>query len=162
MPIDILGERVDAFELRPATAADAETLVMFTLNEARDAEQRTLSRSDVERGVGAAFATPPKARYWVVESAGTVVASVSVVTEWSNFRGGDYWWIQSLYIVPGHRGAGMVDMMLLSLARLAREAGALDLRLYARDANARAVRAYQRVGFRPAPYHILTMTLEQS
>ena len=131
----------------------------FTLNEARDAEQRTLSRGDVERGVAAAFATPPKARYWVVESAGTVVASVSVVTEWSNFRGGDYWWIQSLYILPEHRGKGLVDMILQHLATEAKASGAIDLRLYGYNTNARALRAYERFGFRQAPYLILTKSL---
>ena len=52
-----------------------------------------------------AFAAPPKARYWVVEEEEhNSWRSTSIVTEWSNFRGGDYWWIQSLYIVPEHRG----------------------------------------------------------
>ena len=76
-------------------------LVDFTHAEACDAERRA---PGLGRRAGAAsrgaFAPPPKARYWVVEAAGGVVASASIVTEWSNFRGGDYWWIQSLYIRP--------------------------------------------------------------
>lgn len=159
MSIEFRDERVEAFAMRPATEADAETLVAFTLSEAYDAERRTLNPVEVRRGVAGAFATPPKARYWVVESGGAIVASTSIVTEWSNFRGGDYWWIQSLYIVPEHRGSGMVDVILRGLVHEAQAAGALDLRLYGFNTNARALRAYQRFGFRDAPYLILTKSL---
>lgn len=147
------------YAIRPATPEDADILVAYTLSEALDAERRTLSRTDVQRGVAGGFTTPPKARYWVVESAGSIVASTSVVTEWSNFRGGDYWWIQSLYIVPEHRGKGLVDELLRFLVNEAKAGGALDIRLYGYNTNARALRAYQRFGFREAPYLILTKSL---
>jgi ribosomal protein S18 acetylase RimI-like enzyme len=147
------------YSIRPATPDDADLLVAFTLGEALDAERRTLNRAEVQRGVAGAFATPPKARYWVAEANGAVVASTSIVTEWSNFRGGDYWWIQSLYIVPEHRGSGLVDQMLRHLVQEAKAAGALDLRLYGFNTNARALRAYERSGFRQAPYLILTKSL---
>jgi ribosomal protein S18 acetylase RimI-like enzyme len=147
------------YVIRPATPEDADILVAYTLSEALDAERRTLSRSDVQRGVAGGFATPPKARYWVAESAGSIVASTSIVTEWSNFRGGDYWWIQSLYIAPEHRGKGLVDVLLRFLVDEAKAGGALDLRLYGYNTNARALRAYQRFGFREAPYLILTKSL---
>ena len=147
------------YVIRPGIEADLDALVAFTLSEALDSERRTLNASDVRRGVAAAFATPPKARYWVVEAQGRLVASTSIVTEWSNFRGGDYWWIQSLYIVPVHRGRGLVDTMLQHLADEAAGAGALDLRLYGYDSNARALGAYRRCGFREAPYLILTKPL---
>jgi ribosomal protein S18 acetylase RimI-like enzyme len=148
-----------SYVIRPAAPADSETLVAFTLSEALDSERRTLNRGEVQRGVAGAFDTPPKARYWVVESGGQIVAAASIVTEWSNFRGGDYWWIQSLYIVPEHRGRGLVDTILQHLVAEAKAGRALDLRLYGYNTNARALRAYQRFGFREAPYLILTKSL---
>ena len=147
------------YVIRPAMPADSDTLVAFTLSEALDAERRTLIRTDVQRGVAGAFDTPPRSRYWVVESRGSIVACASIVTEWSNFRGGDFWWIQSLYIVPEHRGRGLVDTILQHLVQEAKAARALDLRLYGYNTNARALRAYQRFGFREAPYLILTKPL---
>lgn len=150
---------VQSCTIRLAVPGDAPTLVAFTLQEAYDAERRTLPRAGVERGVAGAFEVPPRARYWVVESGGAIVASTSVVTEWSNFRGGDYWWVQSLYIVPEHRGTGLVDHLLAHVAQEAAAAGALDLRLYGHDANTRALRAYERAGFRRAPYVILARAL---
>ena len=149
----------DSYAIRPATVEDSDLLVSFTLSEALDSERRALIRAEVQRGVAGAFATPPKARYWVVESGGRVVASASVVTEWSNFRGGDYWWIQSLYILPEHRGRGLVDVILRHLVGEAKAGGAIDLRLYGYNTNARALRAYERFGFKQAPYLILTKSL---
>lgn len=145
--------------IRPATPADGDTLVVFTMSEALDAERRNLNRAEVQRGVAGAFDSPPKARYWVVEMGGQVVACASIVTEWSNFRGGDYWWIQSLYILPEHRGHGLVDTILQHLVSEAKAGRAIDLRLYGYNTNARALRAYQRFGFREAPYLILTKSL---
>lgn len=159
MPVGFREEQVAPWSIRDATPADTHTLVAFTLSEAFDAERRTLDRTEVARGVAGAFLAPPKARYWVAERDGRAVGSTSIVTEWSNFRGGDYWWIQSLYIVPEARGAGLVDAMLARLTSEAQQAGALDLRLYGFNTNARALAAYQRCRFREAPYLILTKSL---
>ncbi|MGD9903589.1 MAG: N-acetyltransferase family protein [Vicinamibacterales bacterium] len=148
------------YAIRPATAADIDTLVSFTLAEARDAERRTLDVEGARRGVLGAFDTPPRAAYWVAQTAaGRVVGCMSVVTEWSNFLGGNYWWVQSLYILPEHRGQGLVDQMLAHLSAQATAAGALDLRLYGYNTNERALRAYQRCGFELSPYIMLTKPL---
>ena len=91
--------------------------------------------------------------------AGRVVGSTSIVTEWSNFLGGEYWWVQSLYILPEHRGHGLADQLLAHLSAQAVAAGALDLRLYGYNTNERALRAYQRCGFTLSPYIMLTKPL---
>jgi GNAT superfamily N-acetyltransferase len=148
--------------IRPAVPGDIAALEAFTHAEAMDAERRGLDPADVRRGVAGAFETPPRARYWVAATSdGRLLASTSIVTEWSNFRGGDYWWIQSLYIVPEHRGQGLVDRLLQHLNDEARAAGALDLRLYGFNANERALRAYQRCGFTVAPYIVMTKPLRR-
>lgn len=148
------------FTIRRAGLEDLETLVGFTLREARETEGEELDPGRVQRGVRAAFEDDPPSTYWVAESeAGRVVGSISVVTEWSNFRGGSYWWIQSLYVVPEHRGTGLVDRLLDFVAGKAREADALDLRLYVLESNPRAIAAYRRIGFESAPYTIMKRDL---
>ena len=145
------------YTLRAAEIADIDVLVGFTLREAQEAEGEALNPEAARRGVAAAFEDPALATYWVAESMqGAVVASTSVVKEWSNFHGGSYWWIQSLFIEPEHRGAGLVQMILDHLAQEAASAGALDLRLYVHKNNGRALRAYQRYGFSPSPYLIMS------
>jgi ribosomal protein S18 acetylase RimI-like enzyme len=141
--------------IRAATDADRDTLVAFTMAEAREAERAMLDAVKVRQAIAAAFATPPRARYWVAETEREIIASTSIVTEWSDFHAGEYWWVQSLYIVPAHRGSGLLEQLLDHLTLQAQTAGALDVRLYVHTTNTRAVRAYQRCGFSEAPYLIM-------
>jgi GNAT superfamily N-acetyltransferase len=105
---------------------------------------------------------PALSNYWVAESSnGEVVASTSAVREWSNFNGGYYWWVQSMFIVPKHRGRGLVDLLLDTVAEEARAAGAVDLRLYACGSNLRALDAYRRCGFDETPYVIMRRPLDR-
>jgi ribosomal protein S18 acetylase RimI-like enzyme len=151
------------FKIREAVNADVETLVAFTLQEAFEAEGIHQDAEAVRRGVNGAFVKPPRSTYWVVESAdGRAIASTSVVTEWSDFYGGLYWWIQSIFIVPAHRGRGLVEFILDYLLDAARAAGALDLRLYAHSSNERALHVYRRCGFTVAPYVIMRKSLERA
>ena len=149
-----------AYRMRLAKPADINVLVAFTMQEALEAEGTRTTEAAVRRGIEAAFSTPPRAVYWVVETPdGQIAGSASTVTEWSDFHGGDYWWIQSVFVVPEHRGSGVVDLVVEQLASAARAAGALDLRLYAHRSNERALRAYQRCGFVVAPYVIMSRPL---
>ena len=146
------------YSIRPAAETDIDTLVDFTLREAAEAERVTLSVERATTGVRGGFATPALSTYWVaVDTTDSVVASTSVVKEWSNFHGGYYWWVQSLHILPDHRGSGLVNQLIEHLSTVSRAAGALDLRLYVHRSNQRALRAYSRCGFAEAPYSLMTM-----
>jgi ribosomal protein S18 acetylase RimI-like enzyme len=147
---------VPEFAVRRAVYDDVDAIVSFTLREAHEAEGLELDVSAVTHGVRAAFDDPSLALYWVGEAPdGEIAATMSIVTEWSNFRGGKYWWVQSLFVAPAHRGRGLVELLLNHLAAEARSAGALDLRMYAHESNARALRVYERCGFARAPYVIM-------
>jgi GNAT superfamily N-acetyltransferase len=144
------------YTIRKAVRADLSALVAFTLQEAREAEHLALDTQAATLGVRCAFDEPSVAAYWVAEAQnGEIVASTSVVTEWSNYYGGKYWWVQSLFIAPEHRGGGLIDLLLNHLAAEAETAGALDLRLYVNSSNQRAIHAYERCSFNVAPYIIM-------
>jgi GNAT superfamily N-acetyltransferase len=148
------------YRIRPATPDDEDVIVAFTLSEARDAEGVSLDPTAVRRGVARALEDDRLARYWMAEGAdGGPAASASTTMEWSNFHGGYYWWVQSLFVENAHRGRGLVDQILDHLARQAADAGALDLRLYAHRDNARARRVYERCGFTNAPYVLMRRRL---
>lgn len=96
--------------IRPATPDDINKIIEFTTQEAQESEGSVVDLVAVERGVSSAFSENPRSKYWVMEdSSGTVIANTSVVKEWSDFHGNDYWWIQSFYIAPEHRGMGLAD-----------------------------------------------------
>lgn len=150
------------YVIRRANVADVDTLVAFTIEEAKETEGKDPDSAAVDLGVRSGFGPSAPSTYWVAETTnGERVGSISVVTEWSNFRGGYYWWVQSLFIVPEHRGTGLVERMLDRVAEAARTAGAIDLRLYALNANRRALSAYRRCDFEVAPYTIMVRRLEK-
>jgi ribosomal protein S18 acetylase RimI-like enzyme len=147
------------YVIRSAVKADADLLVDFTLREALDAEGVRLDAAVVRRGVTAALDDVRLARYWIATApTGEIAGSVSTLQEWSNFHGGHYWWVQSLFVAPEHRGRGVVDLLLDHVAGEAAKAGALDLRLYAHTGNERALRVYRRHGFTEAPYVLMRRT----
>ena len=101
------------------------------------------------------------ATYWVLENGGVVVGNVSVVKEWSDWNAGYYWWIQSMFIEPAHRGKGLVRLLLETVQREAAKANALELRLYVHKDNSAAISAYLKNGFCPSDYQIMTMTVAE-
>lgn len=148
------------YTIREAIDADLETLVDFAIQEARETEGTDPDASAVRIGVGSGLEGSVDAKYWVALSGdGQTVGAISVVTEWSNFRGGYYWWVQSLFVVPDHRGTGLVDFLLNTIADLANAAGALDLRLYVLQSNHRAIAAYRRCSFKQIPYVQMSRSL---
>ncbi len=152
----------DEYSMRPATLSDLGTIVAFTLEEASEAEGLELEPDRVRQGVLAGLKDPAVASYWIAEASdGEVVASTSAVREWSNFNGGYYWWIQSLFIMPRHRGSGLVDLLMDRVAEEARTVGAIDLRLQVHGENIRAREAYRRCRFEETPYVIMRRPLDR-
>ncbi len=144
------------FIIRRAGLSDLEQLVEFTLSEAKEAEGRGQDKERARLGILAALEDESVAAYWVIETAADeIVGNISVVKEWSNWSAGYYWWIQSLYIQPEHRGRGLMERLIQTVKESAREGQALGLRLYVHKNNNRAIKAYIRCGFADSDYRIM-------
>ena len=92
--------------VRPARPADAERIAAFQVAMARETEDLELAPERVRAGVARALADPGRGRYLVAELGGEVVACLLVTREWSDWRDGWFWWIQSVYTAPAARGRG--------------------------------------------------------
>ena len=144
--------------VRAASIDDLQTIVGFIAEEAREAEDRAQSLDTLERGIGAALDDPSIARYWLlVDDADVACGCTSVVKEWSDWNAGYYWWIQSMYIVPEKRGQGLMTKLLDAVVEEMERQGGLELRLYVHQDNKRAIRAYEKAGFKPSPYEIMVL-----
>ncbi len=143
--------------VRKADIDDLETITAFILEEAREAEGRTQDSRTLRRGIGAALEDNSIAGYWVlVDDTGTACGCTSVVKEWSDWNAGYYWWIQSMYIAPTHRGRGCINVLLDAVAESARATNCLEIRLYVHENNEVATRAYEKAGFGHSPYRIMS------
>ena len=118
----------------------------------------------------AGIADPSKARYFIAmhdmplagrETIGSAVGTLMVTREWSDWRNGDWWWIQSVYVVPEQRRQGVFAALYRHLERLARATpGVVGLRLYVERDNAAAQSTYATLGMRDAGYRIFEAPFE--
>lgn len=143
--------------VREAVVGDVEALVTFTIEEAREAERRVLDREVARRGVEAAFSPERPARYWVATAGpdGPPVASASVTLEWSDWVGGFYWWLQGVYVAPAMRGQRVFGLLVDEIGKVAKQEGAVELRLLVHTDNVPAMAAYRRSGFEEMSYRVL-------
>lgn len=140
-------------QIRTATLEDVEALVEFNQAMALETEGKTLDTDVLRAGVSAVFADEKKGFYVVVEQDGSVAAGLMVTTEWSDWRNGWFWWIQSVYVRPEHRGGGLYGRMYDFVKDLAAEAGNVcGFRLYVEKENERAQRVYEKLGMERTYY----------
>lgn len=149
------------FSVREAHLDDLDTLVTFTISEARHAEGIETNPGTVRKGVKAALDDPSIAMYWVLEDQeGEIIGNVSVVKEWSNWNAGFFWWVQSMFIAPEYRGQKLMSHLIEAVREAAIKENALDVRLLVHQENRRAQKAYLKEGFSNTPYEIMIMNLE--
>jgi len=141
-----LRRRFAPVTVRPATLDDLETLVRGNVAMAEETEGLTLDPEVVRRGVSAPLQGDAPARYLVAERAGEVVGQMMLTEEWSDWRATMVWWIQSVYVVPGHRRQGVYRALYDEARSLARAEAIAGLRLYVDHRNERAAEVYRRLG----------------
>ena len=142
--------------VRHATPADLPTIAEFNNLLAQESEGKTLDAAVLSAGVAALLADPHKGRYFLAEDGGTVVGQVMFTTEWSDWRNGYFWWLQSVYVRRAARGRGVFRALFEHVEQLARrDPQVRGLRLYVEIANRAAQETYTRLGMKPAGYFVL-------
>ena len=144
-----------SIRIRSARVGDIETLVEFNQAMARETEHKALDRGVLRAGVAAVFAQPQRGFYRVAERGADVVGCLMVTFEWSDWRNGDIWWLQSVYVHAEHRRAGVFAALYRDVERRARAtAGVIGVRLYVEQDNAKAQRVYASFGMERTNYRL--------
>ena len=142
-------------EIRTAVAAEAATLARFNTLMAQETEGIELDEERVLSGVRAVFERPERGWYLVAVESGEMVGQLMVTFEWSDWRNGVFWWIQSVYVKPEVRGRGVYKALYAELLLRAHEDGGVcGIRLYVEKHNQRAQEVYARQGMRRADYDL--------
>jgi len=142
--------------VRPATLSDHAVIVEFNLQLAAETEDKALDHEQLSRGVAALLHDPAKGRYFVAEIDGTPVGQIMHTWEWSDWRNGMFWWLQSIYVRAEHRGHGVFRQLFEHVAALGKaDPGVVGLRLYVDHRNSDAREVYARLGLMPAGYDVL-------
>lgn len=141
--------------VREGRPLDVETIVSFNAAIAVETEGHALDWELLHRGVEAALRRPALGNYYVAERAGRIVGQLLVTYEWSDWRCGTFWWLQSVYVDPDHRGQGVFSALYRYVASIAeRRQDVVGLRLYVEHGNEAAKQVYQKLGMRPTGYEV--------
>ena len=98
----------DAIRIRRALPADAGFIVASNAAMARESEGRGLAVDALGLGVGAVLGDDALGFYVVAEVDGRLAGQLMVTFEWSDWRNGMFWWIQSVYVRPEYRRRGVI------------------------------------------------------
>ncbi len=143
----------DRISIRKAAADDAEPIAEFNIAMAMETEQKKLERDRIEPGVKALFDHPEYGFYLVAESGDEIIGSLMVTKEWSDWRNGLFWWIQSVYVIPEFRRKGVYRAMYEKVKQLADQAeNVCGFRLYVEKENTIAQQTYLSLGMDETHY----------
>ena len=141
------------FTIRAARAGDATDIARFNAAMALETEHKALDGPTLRAGVDAVLADPRHGFYLVAEASGRTIGCLMVTYEWSDWRNGQWWWLQSVYIARDQRRRGVFRALHAEVERRARAtAGVIGLRLYVERANETAQRTYAALGMHDAGY----------
>jgi GNAT superfamily N-acetyltransferase len=133
--------------IRAAAPTDLDVLVGFNAAMAQETEGKHLDPARLRPGVAAVLCDPARGRYRVAEQDGRVVGALLVTLEWSDWRNGWFWWIQSVYVRPEARGRGIYRALHRSVLEEARaQPDVCGVRLYVDQENHGAQATYAAVG----------------
>lgn len=140
-------------EIRLARKEDASAMVEFNQAMALETEGKTLDSQTLTSGVGAVFHDDKKGFYVVAEDKGKIVGGLMVTFEWSDWRDGWFWWIQSVYILPEYRGRSIYSLLYQFVKNEAQKEGNVcGFRLYVEKENERAQKVYENLGMEETYY----------
>jgi GNAT superfamily N-acetyltransferase len=148
--------------IRTAALSDAGLIAQYNARLALETEQRQLDTGRVLAGVTALLTHPTKGTYYVAECARdgrkTIAGQLLITYEWSDWRNGDFWWIQSVYVEKEFRSHGVFRALFHHVHDLAKtREDVCGLRLYMDAENETARRAYERLGLACTDYQVFEM-----
>ncbi|HXH38684.1 MAG TPA: GNAT family N-acetyltransferase [Thermoanaerobaculia bacterium] len=142
-------------DYRQAAPSDVSVIVDFQLAMARETEDLELDREVCTRGVQAVFDDAARGRYFLAQSGGTVIASLMITYEWSDWRNGNVWWIQSVYVRPEFRRQRVYAGLYEHVQRLVQADDSVrGLRLYVDRRNTSAQSVYTNLGMNGEHYQV--------
>lgn len=145
-----------ATTVRAACESDIDFLVDSNAAMALETEHKVLDREVLARGTTAVFAEPQRGLYRIAEREGVAVGCLMVTYEWSDWRNGEWWWIQSVYVTPQARRSGVFSALYIDLEKQARATpGVVGLRLYVEKENSNAQATYEALGMSDSGYRLL-------
>lgn len=145
--------------VRAAVPSDCQVLVDFNIALAWETEGKRLERDIVARGVQHLLEQPDAGFYRLAQIDGQVAGSLMITFEWSDWRDGFFWWIQSVYVHPDFRRRGVFRRLYQHVVQEAQSRDRVrGVRLYVEHENHAAQQTYRALGMVATRYHLYEHT----
>lgn len=145
----------EEISVRTGEERDASALIEFNIAMAQETESKELPTAVVSAGVRNLLENPHYGFYVIAEKGEEITGCLMVTTEWSDWRNGEFWWIQSVYVRPEFRRQGIYRKLYESVrTRAAMKGNVCGFRLYVEQENAVAQRTYQDMGMEETSYKL--------
>lgn len=145
----------DRITIRKATLQDVDDIVRFQQNMALETEGKALDESLLRQGITSVFGPGDKGFYLVAESDETVVGSLLITYEWSDWRNATFWWIQSVFVDADWRRQGVYRTMHNYVHEIASSREDIcGIRLYVERGNRIAQETYNSLGMAHSHYDL--------
>ncbi|MFQ6034549.1 MAG: GNAT family N-acetyltransferase [Sedimentisphaerales bacterium] len=146
---------LNGLSVRIGQDKDAVALVKFNMALAWETEHKQLSLPLVSKAVRTLLKNPQYGFYVVAEKSSEVIGSCMVTFEWSDWRCGLLWWIQSVYVKPEFRQRGVFKRLYEYLKdKASHQSNVCGFRLYVEQSNHTAVSTYEKVGMKKTSYKV--------
>lgn len=136
-------------KIRKANLKDLSVLAKYQVDMAMESEGMVLCLDTVTKGINAAIESPDtKGQIWVAEKHdGEIAGTLMITYEWSDWRNGWIWWIESVYVTPNERKNGVFKMLYTHIQNIVSKDDELKgIRLYVDKTNIRAQKVYDAIG----------------
>lgn len=150
-----------AILIRKAERRDASIIAKFNIAMALETENKTLEPETIQAGVLSLFEQPQAGFYVVAEVDQEIAGCLMITFEWSDWRNGTFWWVQSVYVAPDFRRMGLYSTLYLSIKEMAKdEQNICGFRLYVDKDNVAAQKTYEKLGMEPMHYLMYEETVK--
>ena len=150
---------LDHLNVRLARPEDAETIASFSAAMALETEGRRLDLDRLHDGTATLLNSPDRGFFMVAELEQAddhqLLGQLMITYEWSDWRNGAFWWIQSVYVDPAWRRQSVFRRMHETVMVIAKtSSNVCGVRLYVEGSNSAAQAVYRKVGLTPSSYAI--------
>ena len=136
-------------QIRRGRLDDLDTIAQYNIDLAKESEDLVLDETTAREGTLQALRDENKGLYFVAEEGGQIVGQLMLTKEWSDWRNGWIWWIQSVYVKPEFRKKGVFRALYEYVKEIAKNSeDVVGLRLYAYKDNKRAHKVYESLGMK--------------
>jgi len=150
---------LDHLNVRLARPEDAATIASFSAAMALETEGRRLDLDRLYDGTIALLKSPDRGFFMVAELEQAddrqLLGQLMITYEWSDWRNGAFWWVQSVYVDPRWRRQGLFRRMHQAVVQEARaRTDVCGVRLYVDKDNTIAHTTYERLGLIRSAYQV--------